>query len=51
MNCAGAEAERNTKNAIFWRIKKRRTGAHQVAEKPEALNKLSSAYPIFGNKI
>lgn len=45
MNYAGAGVEKNTKNAIFRRMKKRQTGiTRQVAEKPEALNKLSSAY-------
>ena len=44
MKCAGAEAERNTKNAILWKMKGMQIrDERHVAEKPEALNELSSA--------
>lgn len=47
MSYAGAGAKRNTRNAILWKMKKRQKEiAHPVAEKPEAVHKLSSAYHI-----
>jgi len=47
MSYAGAEAERNIRNVIFRRMKKRQGEiALLLAEKPEEQHKLSSAYCI-----
>jgi hypothetical protein len=47
MSHAGAEAERNIRNAILLRMKKRPGSRLPVCARPEAHNKLSSAYPFL----
>jgi len=46
MSHAGAEAERNIRNVILLRMKKRPRRLLPVSARPEAPNKLSSAYCI-----